>query len=153
MSRIRFENLAALEAAAGTELAVSDWVEITQERVNQFADATGDHQWIHVDPERARRESPFGGPIAHGYLTLSLLPKLMSDTLEIDGTRVSVNYGVNRVRFTDPVPVGSRVRARIGLAKFERIPGGAQLFWNVTIEREGSDKPAMVAGTVSRRYE
>ncbi len=153
MSRIRFENLAALEAAAGTELAVSDWVEITQERVNQFADATGDHQWIHVDPERARRESPFGGPIAHGYLTLSLLPKLMSDTLEIDGTRVSVNYGVNRVRFTDPVPVGSRVRARIGLAKFERIPGGAQLFWNVTIEREGSDKPAMVAETVSRRYE
>lgn len=153
MSRIRFENLAALEAAAGTELAVSDWVEITQERVNQFADATGDHQWIHVDPERAKRESPFGGPIAHGYLTLSLLPKLMSDAIEIDGTRVSVNYGVNRVRFTDPVPVGSRVRARIGLAKFERIPGGAQLFWNVTIEREGAAKPAMIAETVSRRYE
>ena len=152
MSRIRFENLDALEAAAGTELAVSDWVEITQERVNQFADATGDHQWIHVDPERAKRESPFGGPIAHGYLTLSLLPKLMSDAIEIDGTRVSVNYGVNRVRFTDPVPVGSRVRARIGLAKFERIPGGAQLFWNVTIEREGAAKPAMIAETVSRRY-
>jgi acyl dehydratase len=152
MSRIRFENLDALEAAAGTELAVSDWVEITQERVNQFADATGDHQWIHVDPERAKRESPFGGPIAHGYLTLSLLPKLMSDALEIDGTRVSVNYGVNRVRFTDPVPVGSRVRARIGLAKFERIAGGAQLFWNVTIEREGAAKPAMIAETVSRRY-
>ena len=153
MSRIRFENLDALEAATGTELAVSDWVEITQERVNQFADATGDHQWIHVDPERAKRESPFGGPIAHGYLTLSLLPKLMSDAIEIDGTRVSVNYGVNRVRFTDPVPVGSRVRARIGLAKFERIPGGAQLFWNVTIEREGAAKPAMIAETVSRRYE
>jgi len=152
MSRIRFENLAALEASAGTELAVSDWVEITQERVNQFADATGDHQWIHVDPERAKRESPFGGPIAHGYLTLSLLPKLMSDAIEIDGTRVSVNYGVNRVRFTDPVPVGSRVRARIGLAKFERIAGGAQLFWNVTIEREGAAKPAMIAETVSRRY-
>lgn len=152
MSRIRFENLDALEAATGTELAVSDWVEITQERVNQFADATGDHQWIHVDPERAKRESPFGGPIAHGYLTLSLLPKLMSDAIEIDGTRVSVNYGVNRVRFTDPVPVGSRVRARIGLAKFERIPGGAQLFWNVTIEREGAAKPAMIAETVSRRY-
>jgi acyl dehydratase len=152
MSRIRFENLDALEAAAGTELAVSDWVEITQERVNQFADATGDHQWIHVDPERAKRESPFGGPIAHGYLTLSLLPKLMSDAIEIDGTRVSVNYGVNRVRFTDPVPVGSRVRARIGLAKFERIAGGAQLFWNVTIEREGAAKPAMIAETVSRRY-
>ena len=152
MSRIRFENLDALEAAAGTELAVSDWVEITQERVNQFADATGDHQWIHVDPERAKRESPFGGPIAHGYLTLSLLPKLMSDAIEIDGTRVLVNYGVNRVRFTDPVPVGSRVRARIGLAKFERIAGGAQLFWNVTIEREGAAKPAMIAETVSRRY-
>ena len=152
MSRIRFENLDALEAAAGTELAVSDWVEITQERVNQFADATGDHQWIHVDPERAKRESPFGGPIVHGYLTLSLLPKLMSDAIEIDGTRVSVNYGVNRVRFTDPVPVGSRVRARIGLAKFERIAGGAQLFWNVTIEREGAAKPAMIAETVSRRY-
>ena len=152
MSRIRFENLDALEAATGTELAVSDWVEITQERVNQFADATGDHQWIHVDPERAKRESPFGGPIAHGYLTLSLLPKLMSDAIEIDGTRVSVNYGVNRVRFTDPVPVGSRVRARIGLAKFERIAGGAQLFWNVTIEREGAAKPAMIAETVSRRY-
>ena len=132
---------------------MSDWVEITQERVNQFADATGDHQWIHVDAERAKRESPFGGPIAHGYLTLSLLPKLMSDAIEIDGTRVSVNYGVNRVRFTDPVPVGSRVRARIGLAKFERIAGGAQLFWNVTIEREGAAKPAMIAETVSRRYE
>lgn len=153
MARIRFENLAALEAAAGTEIAVSDWVEITQERVNRFADATGDHQWIHVDPERARRESPFGGPIAHGYLTLSLLPKLMADAVEIDGTRVSVNYGVNRVRFTDPVRVGSRVRARIGVAKFERIPGGAQIAWNVTIEREGAAKPAMVAETVSRRYE
>lgn len=153
MARIRFENLAALEAAAGTEIAVSDWVEITQERVNRFADATGDHQWIHVDPERARRESPFGGPIAHGYLTLSLLPKLMADAVEIDGTRVSVNYGVNRVRFTDPVPVGSRVRARIGVATFERIPGGAQIAWNVTIEREGAAKPAMVAETVSRRYE
>jgi acyl dehydratase len=152
MPRTRFDNLADLEAKAGTEIAVSDWLEITQARVDRFAEATDDHQWIHVDPERAKRDSPYGGTIAHGYLTLSLIAGFMANTVEIGGTRMGVNYGTNRVRFTDPVPVGSRIRARIGLAKYETIPGGAQLTWNVTIEREGSTKPAMVAETVSRRY-
>ncbi len=152
MPRTRFDNLADLEPKAGTEIAVSDWLEITQARVDRFAEATDDHQWIHVDPERAKRDSPYGGTIAHGYLTLSLIAGFMANTVEIGGTRMGVNYGTNRVRFTDPVPVGSRIRARIGLAKYEAIPGGAQLTWNVTIEREGSTKPAMVAETVSRRY-
>lgn len=152
MPRTTFAHLADLESKAGTEIAVSDWLEITQARVDRFAEATDDHQWIHVDPERARRDSPYGGTIAHGYLTLSLIAGFMANTVEIGGTRMGVNYGTNRVRFTDPVPVGSRIRARIALAKYEAIPGGAQLTWTVTIEREGATKPAMVAETVSRRY-
>ena len=147
-----FATFDEIEHRVGDELAVSDWMEITQERVDLFAEATGDHQWIHTDPERAARESPYGGPIAHGYLTLSLLARMAGDSMVFASTRMGVNYGVNRVRFTGPVPVGSRIRAHFVLAGFERIPGGVQLVFAVTMEREGVDKPVMVAETVSRRY-
>ncbi|MEI7970397.1 MAG: MaoC family dehydratase [Betaproteobacteria bacterium] len=152
MPRVMIETFDELEARVGDELVVSDWLEITQQRVDLFAEATGDHQWIHVDPERARRESPFGGPVAHGYLTLSLLAKFTAESFGFAGSRMGVNYGLNRVRFTDPVPVGARLRARYRLDRFERIAGGVQLQFLVTMEREGSAKPVMVAETVSRRY-
>ena len=145
-------SLAELKALVGQEVAVSDWVEISQERVNQFAEATGDHQWIHLDVERCKRESPFGGPIAHGYLTLSLLPMLMQSSVRMTDVRMGVNYGLNKVRFPAPVPVGSRVRSRTTVVSVEDIEGGAQVTWLVTIEREGSDKPVCVAESISRRY-
>jgi acyl dehydratase len=145
-------SLAELKALVGQEVAVSDWVEISQERVNQFAEATGDHQWIHLDVERCKRESPFGGPIAHGYLTLSLLPMLMQNSVRMTDVRMGVNYGLNKVRFPAPVPVGSKVRSRTTVVSVEDIEGGAQVTWLVTIEREGSDKPVCVAESISRRY-
>ena len=145
-------TLAELKALVGQEVAVSDWVEITQERVNQFAEATGDHQWIHLDVERCKRESPFGGPIAHGFLTLSLLPMLMQNSVRMTDVRMGVNYGLNKVRFPAPVPVGSRVRSRTTVLSVEDIQGGAQVTWQVTIEREGGDKPVCVAESISRRY-
>lgn len=146
------ESLAALKELIGQEVAVSNWVEISQERVNQFAEATGDLQWIHIDVERSRKESPFGGTVAHGFLTLSLLPMLMADAVSMPDVKMGVNYGLNKVRFPAPVPVGSRVRARMQLQSVEDIPGGAQTTWLVTIEREGSDKPVCVAESISRRY-
>jgi acyl dehydratase len=145
-------SLAELKTLVGQEVAVSDWVEITQEQVNQFADATGDHQWIHLDVERCKRESPFGGPIAHGFLTLSLLPMLMQNSLRMTDVRMGVNYGLNKVRFPAPVPVGSRVRSRATLLSVEDIEGGAQVTWKVTMEREGGNKPVCVAESISRRY-
>ncbi|CAG9176668.1 MaoC family dehydratase [Cupriavidus pampae] len=153
-------TLEELESLQGQEVAVSDWIEITQHQVNLFADATGDHQWIHVDVERAKRESPFGAPVAHGFLTLSLLPQFMHNALKFENTKVAVNYGLNRVRFTSPVPVGSRLRARIKLQKVERLDPlpnapelvGGQAYWDVTIEREGSDRPVCVAESITRRY-
>lgn len=153
-------SLEELEGLQGQEVAVSDWTEITQQQVNLFADATGDHQWIHVDPERAKRESPYGAPIAHGFLTLSLLPALMQKAIHFEGVKMGINYGLNRVRFTGPVPVGSQVRIRIKLLKVERIAPppntpvtiGAQLTWEVTFEREGSDRPVCVAESITRRY-
>jgi acyl dehydratase len=145
-------SLAQLKELIGQEVAVSDWTEITQERVNQFAEATGDLQWIHVDVERSKKESPFGGPVAHGFLTLSLLPKLMADAVSMPDVKMGVNYGLNKVRFPAPVPVGSRLRARMTLQAVEDIPGGAQVTWLVTIEREGGDKPVCVAESISRRY-
>jgi acyl dehydratase len=145
-------SLAELKALVGQEVAVSDWVEISQERVNQFAEATGDHQWIHLDVERCKRESPFGGPIAHGYLTLSLLPMLMQNSVRMTDVRMGVNYGLNKVRFPAPVPVGSKVRSRTTVVSVEDIEGGAQVTWLVTIEREGSEKPVCVAESISRRY-
>ena len=139
-----------LPGLVGTEVGVSDWLQITQERVNQFADATGDHQWIHVDVERATRE--IGGPIAHGYLTLSLIPALGAGMLPVKGVTRGINYGSNKVRFTNMVPVGSRVRARQKLVSAEARSGGMQLINEVTIEIEGQDRPACIAETISLVY-
>jgi acyl dehydratase len=145
-------NLEELKTLVGQEVAVSDWVEITQERVNRFADATGDHQWIHLDVERAKRESPYGTTIAHGFLTLSLLPMFFEQSLVMRDVKMGVNYGTNKVRFPAPVPVGSRLRARMQLLSVDDIAGGAQLVWQVTMEREGSDKPVCVVESITRRY-
>ena len=147
-----FENLSDLLALVGQDVAQSDWLTITQEQVNLFAQATGDHQWIHVDVERAKA-GPFGAPIAHGFLTLSLLPTFFETALEIRNTRMGVNYGLNKVRFTSPVPVGSRLRARMKLLACDPIDqDGMQMTWQVTVEREGSDKPACIAESLTRRY-
>jgi acyl dehydratase len=145
-------SLDEMRALVGTEVAVSDWVEITQERVNQFAVATNDHQWIHVDVERARRESPFGTTIAHGFLTLSLVPAMLESALRMVDMKMGLNYGLNKVRFPAPVPVGSRLRARMSIESIEDIEGGAQVAWGVVIEREGSTKPVCVAEFLMRRY-
>jgi acyl dehydratase len=145
-------TLEQLRAMAGTEVAVSDWVEVSQRQVDMFADATNDHQWIHQDTEHCRKESPFGGPVAHGYLTLSLLSGLFENALRMLDVNTVVNYGLNKVRFPAPVPVGSRLRARMVLATVEDIAGGAQLMWDVTIEREGGNKPVCVAEVLMRRY-
>jgi acyl dehydratase len=146
------ENLAELAALVGQEVAVSDWITITQEQVNQFAEATGDHQWIHVDVERAKA-GPFGGPIAHGFLTLSLIPRFFQTSFEIRNSRMGVNYGLNKVRFTAPVPVGSRLRGHLKLLACEPIEkDGVQMAWQVTVEREGSDRPVCIAESLSRRY-
>jgi acyl dehydratase len=146
------QSLAELPALVGQEVAVSDWVTVTQEQVNLFADATGDHQWIHCDPERAAA-GPFGGTIAHGFLTLSLIPQFFEKALRIEGTRMGVNYGLNKVRFPAPVPVGSRLRARMKLLACDPLEGdGVQMAWEVTIEREGGGKPVCVAESLSRRY-
>ena len=147
-----FQTLSDLAACTGQEVAVSDWLTITQQQVNLFADATGDHQWIHVDPERAAA-GLFGGTIAHGFLTLSLLPKFFESSFEIIESRMGVNYGLNKVRFMAPVPVGSRLRARMTLLSAEPIEGnGLQMAWKVTVEREGADKPVCVAESLVRRY-
>ncbi|MET3117204.1 acyl dehydratase [Undibacterium sp. GrIS 1.8] len=145
-------NLAELKSLVGQEVATSDWVEVTQQRINTFAEATGDLQWIHIDVERSKRESPFGGPIAHGFLTLSLLPMLMQNAITMTDVKMGVNYGLNKVRFVSPVPAGSKVRAKMRLLSVEDIKDGAQMTWEVTIEREGSDRPACVAESISRRY-
>lgn len=147
-----FNSLAELQDLIGQEVAQSEWVDISQERVNTFADATGDHQWIHIDVERAQRESPFGGPIAHGFLTLSLLPMLVANAIKLTYVKMGVNYGLNKVRFPSPVPVGSKLRARLKLLEIEDINDGAQFTWEVTIEREGQDKPVCVAESISRCY-
>ena len=144
-------TLRELESRTGQEIAVSPWFEVTQERIGRFADATEDWQWIHLDPERARN-SPFGGTIAHGFLTLSLLPRLADLAFAVSDRRMGVNYGLNKVRFTAPLPSGSRVRARFQLARAERIEGGLQLTWTATVEREGSDKPCLVAEWLVRQY-
>jgi len=147
-----FESLAELAACIGEEIAVSDWVEVTQQRIDAFAEATGDRQWIHVDRERAAK-GPFGTTIAHGYLTLSLLPMFMESAIELRGVRMSVNYGLNRVRFPAPVPAGSRLRARFRVASVEDLGnGGLQIVTEATVEREGGDKPVCIAETVARRY-
>jgi acyl dehydratase len=146
------QSLAELPALVGQEVAVSDWITVTQEQVDLFAKATGDHQWIHVDVERAKA-GPFGAPIAHGFLTLSLIPRFFETSMEIRNSRMGVNYGLNKVRFTAPVPVGSRLRARMKLLACEPIDNdGVQMTWLVTVEREGSDKPVCIAESLTRRY-
>jgi len=147
----RYATLAEIERDVGGDAAVSDWIEITQPRINLFADATGDHQWIHVDPERAKA-GPFGTTIAHGFMTLALLPEMSASAIHVDDVRMGVNYGLNKVRFTAPVPSGSRVRGHFKLLEFERLEGGAQLTYEVRMEREGSDKPVCIAESVARRY-
>jgi acyl dehydratase len=152
MARVAFGNLEELAAKVGQEVVVSDWLEVTQERIDQFADATGDHQWIHVDVERTRRESPFGTTIAHGFLTLSLLSHFLNNSLEFGNSKMGVNYGCNRLRFTAPVKAGSRLRARFKLKEFQRIEGGVQMIWDVAMECEGQEKPVLVAEWLGRRY-
>jgi acyl dehydratase len=147
-----FASADELRAAVGEHLGYSDWHVVDQERVNLFADATGDHQWIHVDPERAKA-GPFGTTIAHGYLTLSLIPMLMGEVVSYSGVTMGVNYGCNKVRFPAPVPVGSRVRAGAELAECEEVGGGAlQIVMRVSISVEGQEKPSCVAETVARMY-
>ncbi|GAB3196613.1 MaoC family dehydratase [Geodermatophilus arenarius] len=145
-------TMAEVPGLIGQELGTSDWFEVTQDRVDTFADATGDHQWIHVDVERAKAESPFGGPIAHGYLTLSLLVPLFAQVFAVTDTAMGVNYGLNKVRFPSPVPVGSRVRLTATLKDVEQVAGGLQLTFSAVVEREGSEKPACTAEPVYRYY-
>ncbi|MFE9323381.1 MaoC family dehydratase [Nocardia sp. NPDC052278] len=143
-----FNGIGELEQAVGTHLGYSEWHTVTQEQIDLFAEATGDRQWIHVDPERAA-QGPFGTTIAHGYLTLSLLPQLVWQVYRVDGVRMGINYGSNKVRFPSPVPSGSRVRAGVELVKLEPTKAGVQVTALVTIEREGSDKPACIAEALS----
>jgi acyl dehydratase len=141
-----------LRAAAGEHIGYSDWLEVEQDRVNQFADATGDHQWIHIDEERAKA-GPFKTTIAHGYLTVSLLPMLVSQVYRVQGARMGVNYGLDKLRFPSPVPVGSKIRAGVEVMSVDDVSGGAlQVKNRVTIEREGGEKPCAVAETLSRVY-
>jgi acyl dehydratase len=144
-------TLAELDRRVGQEVAVSPWIEILQDRVDEFAKATGDFQWIHVDQDRAK-QSPFGGTIAHGFLTLSLLPMLTEMAFTVTDRTMGINYGLNKVRFTSPVLVGSKIRARFTLIRLDKLDGGVQTTWTVVVEREGHDKPAMVAETISRHY-
>jgi len=150
---LQLESVRDLAARVGQEVVVSDWLEVTQQRIDQFAEATEDRQWIHIDVERARRESPYKTTVAHGFLTLSLLSKLLTGSLQVRSAKMGVNYGLNRMRFTAPVPAGSRVRGRFTLNKLEEIAGGLQMTWAVTVECEGSDKPCLIAEWVTRRYE
>jgi acyl dehydratase len=146
-------TLEELKRLVGQELAVTEWLEVSQERINLFADATDDHQWIHVDPERARRESPYGATIAHGFLTLSLLPKIVSDAIQLSDLRMAVNYGLNRVRFPSAVRAGSRIRARIVLQSTRDVEGATDATYAVTIQNEGSEKPCCVVEWLARYYE
>ncbi|MFC9913272.1 MaoC family dehydratase [Streptomyces sp. NPDC059862] len=148
---ITVNDLDELRKLAGSDLGTSEWITVSQERINGFADATGDHQWIHTDPERAK-EGPFGGPIAHGYLTLSLFIPLFTELLDVEGVTTKVNYGLNKVRFPAPVPAGSRIRLVARLAEVDDVPGGAQITVDGTIEIEGGAKPACVLQSVTRFY-
>ena len=142
-----------LSTLVGQEVAVSDWFEVTQERINAFADATLDHQWIHVDVERAKTETPFGSTIAHGFLTLSLLPHLVAQALKVEGNfKMGINYGLNKLRFVSPVRSGSRIHARCTLQSVEEVTGGWQIIWAVTVETENAQKPSLVAEWLVRYY-
>ena len=147
------QGIGELKSLIGQEAGASDWLTITQEMIDTFAEATGDHQWIHVDAERSRRESPYGATIAHGFLTLSLLSQLSRQAVNVEGDfKMRINYGLNRVRFVSPVRAGSRVRARFTPQSVSDVKGGTEVIWSVTVEVEGSDKPALVAEWIGRMY-
>jgi acyl dehydratase len=146
-----FESIEEIIAAKGEHMGYTDWFEVTQERVSQFADATDDHQWIHIDQERAKA-GPFGATIAHGYLTLSLIAHFGKELYQVKNLTMGINYGLNKVRFTSPVPVGSKIRGRFTLIKLDKIDGGVQTTWSVVVEREGGEKPVLVAETLSRHF-
>ena len=146
-----FSGIDDLKARVGEHMGYTDWTEITQDQVNRFADATGDHQWIHVDPERAKA-GPFGGPIAHGYLTLALAPALLPQIVQVAGVAMAVNYGLNKLRFPSPVPVGSKLRLGAALSNVEDIAGGVQVTMELTFEVQGKDKPSCVAECIYRYY-
>ncbi len=150
---VEIEDIAQLRAHVGRELAVSDWLTMTQERIGQFADVTDDHQWIHLDQDRAARESPYKTTIAHGFLSLSLISALVKNALSIGGQKLAVNYGLNRVRFVSAVPAGGRIRARVTPISVEAVDRGAsQVAWSVVVEREGAEKPCLVAEWLVRYY-
>ncbi len=154
MGKTFINGNADLRNFVGKELPHGDWVAVTQKMIDQFAEATGDYQWIHVDVERAIKESPYKSTIAHGFLTLSLMAQLRAAALDMPPARMGVNYGLNKVRFTGPVPAGSRVRVVLKLAAVEDLPdNGVQMRWNATVYREGSDKPVLIAETLGRRFE
>jgi acyl dehydratase len=146
-----FETIAEMADLVGQEIGLSEWITVTQERIQLFADATNDHQWIHLDVERAKA-GPFGTTIAHGFLTLSLLPEMAASAFGVREARMGVNYGLNKVRFPAPVPSGSRIRGRFKLLAYEPLDGGAQMTVQVTMEREGSDKPVCIAESIGRRF-
>jgi len=152
MPKRMIQNLEELKRMAGQEVGVSDWHPVTQEAINLFADATLDHQWIHVDPERAKRESPFGGPIAHGYYTLSLATYLLNNVMEVKEKKMGVNYGLNKLRFTAPVPIPSKVRLRATLARIEEIRRGVEATFNLSFEVEGKENPSCIAEVIYRYY-
>jgi acyl dehydratase len=153
MPQTEIQSIDHLRSFVGKEIGVSDWLAVTQERIRQFADATSDHQWIHLDVERAQRESPYGTTIAHGFLTLSLLSLLMKSAIEFKmPVKMAINYGLNRVRFVSAVPAGANIRGRVALQSLEEIAGGYQFTWGVTVECEGSAKPACVAEWLTRIY-
>jgi acyl dehydratase len=145
-------ELEALRGLAGREIAITDWLEISQHRINQFADATGDHQWIHVDRERAARESPYGTTIAHGFLTLSLLPQFLQQAIQLSDVRIAINYGLNRLRFPSAVRAGSRIRARVALQSIRDMADSTEAVYAVTVESQDSEKPCCVAEMIARYY-
>ncbi|MDY6941822.1 MAG: MaoC family dehydratase [Pseudomonadota bacterium] len=152
MAKRVINGLDDLKALLGQEVGVSDWVDVTQKRINLFAEATEDHQWIHTDPQRAAEESPYGGTIAHGYLTISLTPALIDQIVEIRGAKMGVNYGLNKLRFSAPVPAGSRIRVRVKLVGVREIAGAIRTVTQLTVEREGASKPCCTAETLSLYY-
>jgi acyl dehydratase len=154
MAQRVINGIEELKSLVGQEVSVSDWVEVAQSRINAFADATDDHQWIHIDVERAKTDSPFHSTIAHGFLTLSLMPYLAAQAVKVEGDfKMGINYGLNRLRFVSPVPAGSRVRGRFMLQSVEDFAGGNQITWSVTVETEGGQKPALVAEWLVRYYQ
>lgn len=150
--KVKIENIGKLKDLIGCEVAVSDWIEVSQSRINQFAEATGDNQWIHVDAERAKIESPFGQTIAHGFLTVSLLSELGESAMEVGDVRMAVNYGLNRVRFIAPVLSGTKIRGRFTLSEIKEFSSGIKATWNVTIESENGEKPCCIAEWLVRYY-